>query len=258
MLITLYGPDSYNRIRKLNEVIESYLKKYSGLSYERFNLSVNGSFSRFRDFIKNISIFDSSKLVVLDGVAEADFPKETKEILKGHTDIKETTIIINLSKKPPVTYKFLLEKPAQSQEFPLLKGEKLRKFIKEVSGIHKLKLSEKDVEALIEIFGSDTWGLATEIERVSFAGYYIPDTTSQTDYFALINSMKFGKTVRERVISLEVVLSGQRVDPARVFNSVAYRLNNKKEAEKFAEYDIAVKSGRLEYKEVLLSLALGT
>jgi hypothetical protein len=257
MLITLYGPDSYSKIKKLNDIVESYLKKHGGLSYERFDLSVGGSFVKFRDFIKNISIFDTSKLIVLDNVKETEFPKETKETLKSHTKTKGTTVIVNLSKKPPAAYKFLIEKPAQSQEFPQLKGEKLKKFIQSTSEEYNLKLSEGDTKALIEIFGSDTWGLATEIERVSFAGNYAPDTTTRTNYFTLINSVKFGKTARERILSLETVLSEQRVDAARVFNSIAYRLSSEKEAEKFAKYDVAVKSGKLEYEEVLLSLALG-
>ena len=256
MLITLYGPDSYNRIQKLSEIVESYRDKYTGFSYERFDLSENNSFVGFRDFIKNTSMFDPVKLVVLDNLFDGEPKKEIKDIIKNYKDRKDTTIVINLSKKPPATHKFLLEKPAQSQEFPHLKNNGFKDFVIETANNHGLKLSTEDVNVLIEMFDGDTWGVATEIERISFASDYRSEPQPKTDYFILINTLKHGRSARERLTALEIILSGQGFEPARVFNSIAYRLGSQKEAEKFANYDVAVKSGKLEYEEILLSLAL--
>ncbi len=77
------------------------------------------------------------------------------------------------------------------------------------------------------------------------------------DYFALMNGLKYGKTAKARLIALELILSERRDDPARVFNGIAYRLSSQSEAEKFANYDVLVKSGKADYEEVLLDLALG-
>jgi len=59
------------------------------------------------------------------------------------------------------------------------------------------------------------------------------------------------------LVALEIILSDRKDDPARVFNSLAYRLGSEGEARLYADYDVAVKSGKLEYEEVLLELALG-
>ena len=146
MLITLYGPDSYRRLKKLNEIIEIYKEKHSGLSHERFDLSEDDSFFRFKDFIGTRSMFDSTQLAILDNALENSNKKELKEILKKYQEEKDTTIVINLEKKPQ-TFKFLIEKPVQSQEYPALKDEKLLAFIKKVSDEHGLSLNAETQRA---------------------------------------------------------------------------------------------------------------
>jgi len=73
-----------------------------------------------------------------------------------------------------------------------------------------------------------------------------------------MNALKHGKTIKERLSALELFLGDRGDDPARVFNSIAYRLGSAGEAEKFANYDVAIKSGKLEYEEILLEIALGS
>jgi len=41
-----------------------------------------------------------------------------------------------------------------------------------------------------------------------------------------------------------------------VFNGLAYQLKNAEEAQMYADYDIAVKAGKLEYEEALLDLMI--
>ncbi|MBI2010925.1 MAG: hypothetical protein HYS89_01685 [Candidatus Colwellbacteria bacterium] len=266
MIILLYGLDSYRRLKKLAEITEAYRSKYTGLSHERFDLAEEGSFPKFLDFVTSRSMFDPVKLVVLDNIIASDAPNELKEILKTYAEIKDTTVVVNSETKPPVKFKFLFEEPVQVQEFPAPKEEGLDSFIKKTASAHELKLDEATVAHLAAAFGSDTWALATEIERLALAsnGAGTPTKTKDLiekkptrEYYPLINSVKWGRSRKERLVALERILSERRDEPARVFNTLAYRLKDEKEAKLFADYDVAVKSGKLEYEEILLDLALG-
>ena len=264
MIILLYGPDSYRRLKKLSEIVEAYRSKYTGFSHERFDLGEEDSFPKFLDFSTSRSMFDPVKLLVLDNILASDAPNELKEILKTYREIKDTTIVINLDNKPPVKLQFLLEKPVQVQEFPAPKEENLAGFIKKTAGAHGLKLDEETVAYLADSFGSDTWALATEIERLALSSNggaasakEIIEKKPTKDYYPLINAVKWGRSRKERLVALERILSERRDEPARVFNTLAYRLKDEKEAKLFADYDVAVKSGKLEYEEILLDLALG-
>ena len=257
MLITLYGPDSYRRIKKVNEIVGEYRKKYTGLSYERIDVSLDDSLEKLRNFVSTRAMFDKAKLLVIDNPLEAKDQKKLREVLKSNAKDKETTIVINSTQKPPATYKFAYEAPSTSQEFPALKGEKIGAFVTQISKEYGVNIDAKTKSIIVDIFGSDTWGIATEINRLSLEQSGIVESRIKTDYFQLINTVKRGYSAKDRIVALELILSERKDDPARVFNSLAYRLLNEKEANRFADYDIAVKSGKLEYEEVLLDLALG-
>ena len=257
MLITLYGPDSYRRLKNLNIIVESYRKKYTGFSYERFDLAETGMLNKAKNFVKMQSMFDSVRLVVLDNILEEKEQKELRELLKANTKTEDITIVINSAKKPPASYKFLFEKGIKNEEYPALKDEKLTAFIVQTAISHKLKLDAQKIKSLAGIFGSDTWAIATELEQIALSANHVSKKQPNTDYFGLINAIKYGRSVSERLVALEIILSDRKDDPARVFNTLAYRLESEGEARMYANYDIAVKSGKLEYEEVLLKLALG-
>jgi len=202
-------------------------------------------------------MFDSVKLAILDNTLEAEDQKSLRAVLKTSAEDKELTVIINSTNKPPATYKFAIEAPSTSQEFPTLKGDKLLAFIKQVADEHKLKIDADKARLLATTFGSDTWGLVTELEQIALGSSHVSKDKPNEDYFGLINTVKRGASVKERIVALEIILSDRNEEPARVFNSIAYRPWSMADAKRLADYDVAVKSGKLEYEEVLLSLVLG-
>lgn len=258
MLITLYGPDSYRRLRKLNDILDTYREKYTGLSHERLDMAEEDALDRLKNFVSTRSMFDPVRLVVLENILEQPSKKELKELLKANTETKDITIIVILDKKPPATHKFLLEKGIISQEFSKLEGEKMEAFINQTADRYKLKLDTRTIKLLSDIFSGDTWGLVTELEQMSHSVSFVTQARPNSDYFGLINTLKRGNNLKERLVALEIILSDRKDEPARVFNSLAYRANSEREATRFADYDVKVKSGKLEYEEVLLELALGT
>ena len=260
MLIFLHGADSYRRVQKLNEIVEAFRKKQSNLSHERFDLADDDEFLRFQVFAGNRSIFNPVRLAVLDRFerlagAEA---KALKEILKSNHKSEGLIIILNSATKP-TGFATILKTPSKVQDFPALKGLAINGFIKETTKSLGITLDASTMRALSQTFGSDTWGIATELERMALAkaGSALSVRKVADNFFPLVNTLKYGRSLEDRLVALETILSDRKDEPAKVFNMLAFRLRSEAEANLLADYDVAIKSGKLEYEEVLLDYALG-
>ncbi|MDP3953274.1 MAG: hypothetical protein Q8P99_00400 [bacterium] len=260
MLTTLYGTDSYRRLRNLKELIDAYTAKEGNLARERFDLKEKDEFNRLKEFLNSQSIFSPKKLAILDEPFEFPETKALKELLKAHVASKDTIVLINTTKKHPAPYKFIEEEPNKFEEFKPLKGNELTRFIKKEASRLGIDLSAADISTIEGSMGADTWRIVTEIEQMALKKSKKPEGeqySTQPDYFPSLNTLKRGRTVGERLGALERLISARRDDPARVFNGLAYQLGSVKEAQMYANYDVAVKSGKLEYDEALLAIALG-
>ena len=264
MLIFLYGADSYRRIQKLSEIVEAFRKKQSNLSYERFDLSDEEEFFKFQSFAGNRSIFDPVRLAVLDGFdkqsASSAGIKELKAILKTHFEAKDLVIVINSDKKPAAPFNAFLKPPTQVQEFPVLTDAEIASFIKKTAKALGFTIDTQTTHALIQTFGGNSWGITTELEKMTLINGQAKPALSiykpADNFFPLVNTLKYSRSLRDRLVALEMILSDRKDDPAKVFNMLAYQLRSQEEADTLADYDVAVKSGKLEYEEVLLDYIL--
>ncbi len=263
MIVFLYGPDAYRRRKKRDEIIAAYRQKHSALASERFDLSLEDDFWKFRDFIASHSLFERAKLAVLSGLFENNRAEELREILKAAAADKETTLLISENGKPPRGFVFLLS-GSLVQEFKELEPAQAAFFIKKEAAEKGVALEEKGAEFLREICGGDAWRITNELEKLSLrgsdgkaggeeitavcGGLPVPD-----NFFAFLNSLKNSQP-REKMPLLESLFAGGEA-AAKIFNVAASRLPESRRRE-MADYDAAVKSGRLDYEEVLLDLAL--
>ncbi|OGY57192.1 MAG: hypothetical protein A2Y84_00245 [Candidatus Colwellbacteria bacterium RBG_13_48_8] len=260
VIITLYGPDSYRRLEKLNSVVEAYLVKYRVPSHERLSLGGKDDLDRFANFLGTQSIFTPKKLVVIDEPFDCPYLKDLKGLLKSHVESKDKFILLNSKSRPPALFKFLFDEPNETQEFSELSGDKLRAFIQKQANSLGIVLDSATTTLISQSFGGDMWRIITELEQIALTSSQSLDKSHlnpQVDYFLTLNSLKKGRRTADRLVALEKILSGRRDDPARVFNSLAYRLDSQQEAKTYADYDVAIKIGRLEYEDALLAVALG-
>lgn len=261
MLIFLYGADSYRRIQKLNEIVEAFRGKQGNLSHERFDLSDNDEFLRFQNFAGNRSIFDPVRLAALDGFDKLTTSnlKELKEILRVNHKSEDLIIILNFTTKP-TGFTTFLKTPTKIQDFPALKGTEVIGFINETSKKLRLKLDNRMIKILARTFSNNTWALVTELERMVLTDGKGKSSISihkpADNFFPLVNTLKYGRSLKDRLVALELILSDRKDEPAKVFNMLAFRLRSEAEANLLADYDVAIKSGKLEYEEVLLDYAL--
>ena len=264
MLILLYGPDDYRRLQKKRELVAEFTKKRGTLGLKYFDFAgpiatVATTKEDFAEFTKTQSLFASARLVVFENAFELE-AKDLAKLLKPFADDKSLTILLSEREKPVKTLSFLLEKPAISQKFENLEGAELVSFIAAEAKKLGLKIALPAAQFLAAVYQNNTWALATELAKLAAWKPTIErrdldafDLEVAPNYWMLLNGMK-SFDARTRLTTLEKLLSMS--DPAaKVFNILAAQAGPR--TSQFAEFDFAVKSGKLDYEEVLVDLAIG-
>src|SRR3989344_130053 len=132
MLIYLYGPDSYRRGRKFKEILSAYAKRHALRDMLHVDREEEGEegWLRARDFLNQPSMFVESKLLTLREAGREAYA-DWSDVLERELTIEKTFVIISDSASPHKRFSFLLSHPAKAQEFGILKGAPLERFLSE-------------------------------------------------------------------------------------------------------------------------------
>jgi len=247
MIIYLHGPDSYRRQEKLNWYLDEFRKKHSALTVERFDLEIPDEMARFKDFAAAQSLFADFKFGILGGVAEIH-PKELEGSFKLATDSKALTLAISVDEKLPKEFKPLYGKGVIKEEFKEIPPGALADFIAEQAAARRLKISASDIKVLSQNYSGNAWAIITELDKLVLGGSTEP-LRQQENFFALLNRISRGD-----LAALTRLLESE--DSAKIFNMLASFAKASEAKAKIADYDVAIKSGKLDYAEALISLAL--
>ena len=260
MLIFLYGPDSYRRGLKQKEILEKYKAKHSALTIDRFDLSEGEEEEKERceDFLKNRSLFDSHKLAVITS------PFLSDANLRMHANDANIILLLVSDKAPPEEWQWLLEKPVISQEFELLTGSAWKRFINQEIVDRKLTLDSQIINALATVYQGDSWGLVTELDKLALLNIGTSDVpnidamlrTSDVQnigFIDLIKTISWRGNLSTKIPALEMLLHNE--DHGKVFNILAAFTSGAKKIQ-MADYDVAIKSGKLDYETALIDFVL--
>jgi DNA polymerase III delta subunit len=258
MIILLYGPDDYRRIQKKHWLIADFEAKHSGLGFGSFDMEAEGVTDRLLEFTRSQSIFENAKLAVLENSFEMDAPKLAK-LLKPLIDEKSTTVLLCESGKPVKALAFLLEKPSLSQKFENPEGASWVSFINSEAKRLGFTLTAEAARFLGNVYQGNSWALVTELQKLGALRSPIGkkdldalDLEVAPNYWALLNGLKSfdGKA---RLYALEKLFALN--DPApKIFNILAAQAGEK--IPRMAEYDLAIKSGKMDYEEALVDFAI--
>lgn len=267
MIIFLYGLDDYRRSEKKRSIMAEFIKKRSELGLGVFDLEEKATLENFGEFLKTQSIFETAKLAVLENTFELGAPKLAK-LLKPLVEEKNITIVIAEKDKPVKALAFLLEKPVLAQRFEPLAGAEWAAFIQAEAKKNDVKLTPAAVQFLGTVYDGNTWGLITEIEKLrgfrkNIAGASVGDSIDKKDldifdfevapnYWGLINGLK-NYDIKNRLYAFEMMLAAND-QPAKIFNILASQWQEK--TPHMAEYDLAIKSGKVDYEEALVDLLI--
>ncbi len=249
MLIYLWGSDAYRRSKKLSEIADAFKKKHPGCDVARFSLAEAGEAERLLAFLSAQSLFGGPKLAVLTDLADA--PAAAAKLVNSQRETKGTTLIAVSDKKLASPFTFLSKKPVLSQAFGDLNPAELETFAVSEATLRGFKVSAVDAKALAVAFRGDTWGLVTEIEKMALGADRTMAATVPA-FFALIQSLKSGDLGIRLGAASRLI---EREDHAAAFN-VAAGVLGPTFKKKMADYDILVKSGKLEYEEAILDFSI--
>ncbi len=250
MIIYLYGLDSYRRHAKLNEILAEYARKNPAFILSHFELVEDGAVTDYKAFLHTQSLFHEKRVAVIDDVDTER--TDVLAILKSSLDANTTTIL-SVPKKLTKPYAFLEKKPAASQAFEKLEGAELHAFLKKEAAQRAVTLTSQEESNLLARWGSDTWGIVTDLEARSL-GSILASPIIRPDFFPLVQRLKSG-TLRDRLSALAFILEYE--ESAAAFNVLA-SLTTGATKQKMADYDVAIKSGKLEYEEVLTDFVLSS
>ena len=257
MIIFLYGPDSYNCQRKLREIAGEYQKKHSSLSVRVLEREDEGAASQLNNLIGRQTLFGGKTFVVIKDffpVPEKEV-KEVKKALEAALNSENETFILTVSEAPAKAFSFLLQKPAIAQEFPELSGSKMETFIKQEATRLGAHLSPQILRDLSLAYAGDAWGVVTELGKLALKNNaeFRPDGGhfEQNVFSALL---RLRSSRREAALPLLERLV-ENEDPARLFNLLAYQSAGAEKC-RLADYDVAVKAGKLDYETVLTDYIL--
>ncbi len=270
MIIYLFGPDSYRRQQKLKEIIKSYQEKHSVFSIENFDLEAQDEFFRFKDYCSQETLFAVKKMAVIKNSSEIKdtngYLNELKNLLKSLISDENTIIILSQNKEFNKDFDFLLKKPVNSQEFKNLEPEKFEFFIAKEAKNRRIDLAPKTIEFLARIFKGNSWGVITEIEKLSLLNpnkEIDPEDvkrcvfwTKEPNIYDFTDSITRNKTLGQKLNSLENLFLAIE-EPAKIFNFLsANPFLNFNLLKSMADYDVLVKSGKLDYETALVDLCL--
>ena len=267
MIIFLYGPDDYRRSEKKRSIIAEFSKKRSEIGLGVFDLEEKTELTNLSEFLKTQSIFETAKLAVLENAFELDAPKLAK-LLKPFIEEKNITILIAEKDKPLKALAFLLEKPVLAQKFETLVGAEWTAFIMAEAKKNDVPLTSAAAQFLGTIYDGNTWGLITELQKLrGFKNKGVGTTVAvpidkkdldifdfevAPNYWGLINGLK-NFDIKNRLYAFETMLAAND-PPVKIFNILASQWQEK--TPHMAEYDLAVKSGKVDYEEALVDLLI--
>lgn len=265
MIILLYGPDEYRRLQKKNELTAEFRKKHAGVAVGRFDLAEKDEFMRFAEFVGGQSLFDPKKLAILENIFSAEGGSEEKgleDVLKKAAKNPDITVLISEKNKTNENLTFLGRKSVnvKTQEFAYLTGAKWEAFVSEFAKENGAALQPAALKFLAEVYQNDTWGLVTEIQKIALMlkkNIDLKDLEKlglevSPDFFGLLGGLK-NQELNKRLVSLEKLFL-LNAPMFKVFNMIAYQIPDK--LNQMAKYDILVKSGKLDYEEVLVDLVV--
>lgn len=266
MIVLLYGADSYRRNKKLNELISAYREKHKEADMLALDLEEHpDDWTRARDFLGQPSLFEASKLLIVKEFSVCE-EKDWKKMLQSYIDDRRTFIFLSQADAPKKIFQFLCKAPVAAQKFEELSGSLLESFVKEEARERGIAFAPDGLRFFCSCISGGkekSWEAVRALEKISLAGFTQPicasdirrvvDYKEQEAVYILARKILFARDMQSRLIFLEKLFHA--ADPAYAFNSLAYQARGRS-LEQFADYDVAVKSGKLEYEEALTDFVL--
>jgi DNA polymerase III delta subunit len=263
MIIVLEGPDSYRRLQKALEIRAVYKKKHPYAVVYEYDLENDEDRVGIREQIGTQSLFAASKVIHIKNYTDG-VDNKTTVFLKKIVKSSSMVVILESEKKAPkwlVELAQLPERTVRIQEFSFLEGTAWFRYVQKTAEDMGVILDRDTVEYIAEINQKNTWKLIQDVAKLALSTNKVITKKeyericaieSPHDFFSLVMAMHT-KQQNKKIRSVELLIRKGN-DPAKIFNIVAVLARDN--IKTYAQLDILIKSGRIDYDDALLALAI--
>lgn len=261
MITVLLGPDGYRRAQRARQLIAEFASAHPHAPLLRIDGDAEDAGERFTEFVRSSSLFESRKLVVVEPLF-ASGTKALADTVKHIAEDASCVVLIHAGTAPESPFTFLKKegKGIVVEQYLKLTGAKRDAWLANEAKAQGVTLAPAAMQLLTEAYGSDTWSIATELQklasypggRVSEADLAALGIETAPDFIGGIRGL-MAPEVGERLASLARLLASG--EPAqKVFSMLPYWWPAR--LDMFAAYDRGVKSGKLDYEEALTDILI--
>lgn len=275
MLAFFFGADSYRRTRGRNEYVTAYRATHAEVLMGVYDFGecrtadeTRARFGELEEFAASHSLFGEPRCAVVSRLIEAEVAG-MKTFLEAQAAEKDLLLVLEEEGALPASIKPLAKRALCVEDYRPLRGETFAEWIRAEAKEAGVALTPSALVFLTRAYSSDTWRVHTELAKLASApraaekkAYDVSDLERFGDFgqseniFSFINGVARQADAREMTNALERLFA-IREEPAKIFNILAAsKYLSRTLLARLAEYDVMVKSGRIDYEEVLLGLAL--
>lgn len=258
MIIFLSGPDDYRREERKRFYVAEFIKRHPQAPVAQFDLEEPEHIPRFAEFMRGQSLFDPFRLGILRNAFVGG--DGAKDVLASLKEDKKAAMLLSESGRAPKGLSFLEKPPVVFKKFEYLEGSAWKKFITEAAADFGLSFEPEALAVVAKAYEKDTWRCVTELAKI--AGLRERNISSRLleqlgveaapFYWGLVQGVK-GADLRGRLASLHRLFA-MGEPPAKLFNMLGSMWSQKTPL--FARGDMLVKTGKLDYDEVLADLVM--
>src|SRR3989344_5140033 len=262
MIVFISGSDSFLARDAIRKLKTKYLEKNPD-GVELIEIDATEPMRNWAD-LKASPLFATSRLIIIKRAGEL-LVDEQNNLASMLTDLPPSSVVVIWDGKPLKAKSLLsiqLETATKTINTEPLAGSALRNWIKSQANEIGFEITEESVSELVDQYGSDLWGIQTDLRTRQGTSSISSWGRVQTEKpFALFDYVR-GK--RWSDLRKHLVLSHQRGEAvemtigslaAAVRKNVSDPILKRKMTDTLSEIDIALKSGLIESGDAIALLA---
>jgi DNA polymerase-3 subunit delta len=230
MITTLTGENDVMRLGALRERIDAFVAEHGDMALERLD-GEESSYDRMHEAVQSLPFLAPRKLVVLR--APGTNKEFTEKFEQFTEDVAETNDVVLVEPKldKRLSYYKLLKRDTQFQDFPVLDGNGLSRYLVDYAKAQGGSLSANEARLLIDRVGLNQLILQHEVEKLLAYSPKISresielltERTPQSSIFELLDAAFAGNS--KKAMDLYDEQRALQVEPQQIIAMIVWQLH---------------------------------
>jgi DNA polymerase-3 subunit delta len=229
MVISLVGSNSFALHKRLNELIQKFIKEHGDLALERIDAE-EAEVQTILDALQNLPFLASKKMVVVRELGQNKQAAEKIEQIIGTAGGDTDLILYERQPDKRTAYFKALKSKTQLEEFNAMDPHGLAKWLTEAAQERGGEITPSDANYLVERVGADQTLLTNELDKLLTykpkitreSVDLLTDPLPQSKVFDLLDAAFAGN--KGRALKLYEEQRAQKVEPQAILALIAWQL----------------------------------